>query len=99
MAGITYYERARRKYGEGAIAMIHHVYNKWNGYAFHSELTMQTMEEFIDMMGEAKNYVPIRTYYIPLKEFPQEWERAQYVAAQVDEPQKQKIMDFVREKY
>lgn len=95
MAGITYYERARREYGEGAIAMIHHIYNKWTGYAFRSDLTMKTMEEFINILGGSKNYVPIRTYYIPLKEFPQEWERAQYVAAQTEEPQKQKIIDFV----
>ena len=94
MAGITKYERMRRKYGEGAIAMIHHAQNVWNGYAFQSDLTMQTMEEFIGVMGGKQNYAPIRTYYIPLKACPAEWELAQYYHAQADEPKKDKIGIF-----
>ena len=100
MAGITKYERMRREHGEGSIAMIHHAYNKWSGHAFCSDLTMQTMEQFLTalgsgMKGGASNYVPIRTYYVPLKASPAEWERAQYIAGQVDQPQKQKIRDFI----
>lgn len=95
MGGITYYERARREYGEGAVLMIHHVYNKWTGYDFRSELTTMTMEQFIEATGGAKTYAPLRTYYIPLKEYPTDWERAQYVAAQVERPRHQKVRDFV----
>lgn len=100
MAGITKYERMRRQYGEGAIAMIHHAYNKWSNYAFHSDLTMQTMEEFLEALGDgmkggASNYVPIRTYYIPLKEFPAEWEKVQYHLAQIERPQDQKLRDLL----
>ena len=94
MAGITKYERMRRSYGEGSVAMIHHVCNKTTNYYFYSDLTMQTMDEFIKMMGNPKNYQPIRTYYIPLKENPEEWELAQYYHAQEDEPQKEKIEIF-----
>jgi len=91
MAGITKYERLRRRYGEGAILMVHHVRNKWNNYFFHSDLTTQTMEQFIASMGGIENYEPVRTYYVPLKENPAEWEQAQYSHAQTDEPQKDKI--------
>ena len=91
MAGITKYERLRRQYGEGAILMVHHVRNKWSNYFFHSDLTTMTMEQFIASMGKIENYEPIRTYYVPLKEYQEEWEKAQYFHAQVDEPQKDKI--------
>ena len=84
MAGITKYERLRRQYGEGAILMVHHVRNKWSNYFFRSDLTTQTMEQI-------ENYEPIRTYYVPLKEYQEEWERAQYYHAQEDEPQKDKV--------
>ena len=97
MAGITYYERMRRQYGEGAILMVHHFYNKYSGCFFRSDLTTETMDEFLTALAEgfkggASNYVPVRTYYVPLKEYPREWERAQYYHAQSDEPQKDKFI-------
>ena len=91
MAGLTKYERLRRQYGEGAILMVHHVRNKWSNYFFRSEITALTMEQFIAALGKAENYEPIRTYYISLKEFRQDWEHAQLFHAETDQPQKDKI--------
>ena len=91
MAGITHYERMRRQYGDEAVAMIHHIYNKTTRYFFKTELTMKTMDEYIDLMGGTKAYQPVRTYYIPLKLNAEEWEKEQYALANTDEPQKQKF--------
>lgn len=91
MAGITTYERMRRQLGEGAIVMVHHIHNKYTKYFFKTEMTTKTMEEWIELMGGAKTYEPVRTYYIALKQNPEDWERQQHILAQTDEPQKQRF--------
>ena len=97
--GLTKYERMRREYGEGSVAMIHHIRNKSTNYFFRTEMTMLTMDEFISNLGRADNYQPIRTYYIPLKENREEWEVAQYAFAQMYEPQKDNVLKRIEKGY